>query len=233
MIIPFIQIFKTSFKKLFIVDKEVLKQFIIRAIKFGGFAVMAACVLQIEYIVMAKTLDANSITTYNIFSKLFLFVAFVYSSVLTAFWPVSNELFNTGQYLKLKKSLFKYSVLGILLMIIGIFGVYLFKDYVLKILAPNLNITVGLIFFILFIIYYILRIISDTYAMFLQSVNSLKIFWIYTPFQAVISISAQYFLSSKYGLYGIIFGLIISFILTSAWICPYKSYKIFKSVEQK
>ena len=118
-------------------------------------------------------------------------------------------------------------------MIIGILGVYLFKDYVLKILAPNLNIAVGLIFFVLFIIYYIMRVISDTYAMFLQSVNYLKIFWIYTPFQALISISAQYFLSLKYGIYGIILGLIISFLLTSAWICPYKSYKIFKSVEQK
>ena len=233
MIIPFIKIFKTSFKKIFIVDKEVLKQFTIRAIKFGGFAVMAACVLQVEYIVMAKTLDANSITTYNVFSKLFLFIIFIYSSLLTAFWPVSNELFNTGQYLKLRNLLFKYSVLGILLMIVGILGVYLFKDYVLKILAPNLNIAVGLIFFVLFIIYYIMRVISDTYAMFLQSVNYLKIFWIYTPFQAFISISAQYFLSLKYGIYGIILGLIISFLLTSAWICPYKSYKIFKSVEQK
>lgn len=233
MLIPFIKIFKTSFNKLFVIDKEVLRLFIIRAIKFGGFAVMAACVLQIEYIVMAKTLDANSITTYNVFSKLFLFIAFVYSSVLTAFWPVSNELFNTRQISKLKSLLFKYSVLGVLLMIIGIFGVYLFKDYVLKILVPNLDISVGFIFFILFIIYYVMRVISDTYAMFLQSANVLKIFWIYTPFQAVISIIAQYFLSLKYGIYGIIIGLILSFLLTSAWICPYKSYKIFKSVEYK
>ena len=232
MIIPFIKIFKTSFKKIFIVDKEVLKQFTIRAIKFGGFAVMAACVLQVEYIVMAKTLDANSITTYNVFSKLFLFIIFIYSSLLTAFWPVSNELFNTGQYLKLRNLLFKYSVLGILLMIVGILGVYLFKDYVLKILAPNLNITVGILFFILFIIYYIMRVISDTYAMFLQSVNSLKIFWIFTPIQAVISIFAQYFLSIKYGIYGIILGLIISFVIASSFVYPYKAYSVLKNINK-
>ena len=233
MLIPFIKIFKSSFKEIFVVDREIFKIFLIRAVKFGGFAVMAASVLQIEYIVMAKTLDANSIATYNIFGKLFLFIVFVYSSVLTAFWPVSNELFNTGQYLKLKKLLFKYSILGILFTIIGIALIYIFKDYILKILAPNLNINVSLLFFILFVIYYIMRVISDTYAMFLQSINFLKIFWIYTPIQAVISILAQYFLSLKYGINGIILGLILSFIITAVWICPYKSYKIFKNVEYK
>lgn len=231
MLIPFIKIFKTSFNKLFIVDKEILKQFTIRAMKFGGFAVMATCVLQIEYIVMAKTLDANSIATYNIFGKLFLFIVFVYSSVLTAFWPVSNELFNTGQYLKLKKLLFKYSILGILFTIIGIAWIYIFKDYILKILAPNLNIAVGLLFFILFIIYYTMRVITDTCSVFLNSVNILKIFWVYTPFQSVISIFAQYFLSLKYGIYGIVIGSIISFLMIPIWLLPYKVFKVFKEMK--
>ena len=74
--------------------------------------------------------------------------------------------------------------------------------------------------------YYIIRVISDTYTMFLQSANVLKIFWIYTPIQAVICITAQYFLSLKYGVNGIVLGLILAFALTSLWAYTYKSYKL-------
>ena len=114
-------------------------------------------------------------------------------------------------------------------MFLCIIFVYIFKNFIVKILAPDMSFSLNLSFFILFSLYYTLRVISDTYAMFLQSINVLKIFWIYTPIQAAISITAQYFLSLKYGLNGIILGLILSFIFTSAWILPYKSYKIFKS----
>ncbi|MDD5070993.1 MAG: MATE family efflux transporter, partial [Candidatus Omnitrophica bacterium] len=179
------------------------------------------------------TVDAAHITSYNIFNKVFMFAFFIYSSLLSAFWPVSCELFNSKKYMHLKKSLKKYTYTGIVFMILCIIGVFVFRSTIIKILAPAMTINLTLSFFILFCIYYILRIISDTYAMFLQSINVLKIFWIYTPIQAAISIIAQYFLSLKYGINGIILGLILSFICTSAWILPYKSYKIFKSFGEK
>ncbi|MEA5000781.1 MAG: MATE family efflux transporter [Endomicrobiaceae bacterium] len=229
MAIPFIKIFKNSIKHIAKVDLPVFKEFIIRAVKFGGFAFMALAVLQIDYFVMARTIDPVSITSYNIFNKVFIFAFFIYSSLLSAFWPVSSELFNNHNYVKLKNLLKNYTYIGILFMFLCIIFVYIFKNFIIKILAPDMFFTLNISFFILFSLYYILRVISDTYAMFLQSINVLKIFWIYTPVQAVISITAQYFLSIKYGINGIILGLILSFIFTSAWILPYKSYKIFKS----
>lgn len=229
MAIPFIKIFKNSIKHIAKVDLPVFKEFIIRAVKFGGFAFMALAVLQIDYFVMARTIDPVSITSYNIFNKVFIFAFFIYSSLLSAFWPVSSELFNNHNYVKLKNLLKNYTYIGILFMFLCIIFVYIFKNFIIKILAPDMFFTLNISFFILFSLYYILRVISDTYAMFLQSINVLKIFWIYTPVQACISITAQYFLSIKYGINGIILGLILSFIFTSAWILPYKSYKIFKS----
>ncbi len=229
MSIPFIKIFGKSFKEIFIIDKEIFKQILLRAVKFQGFAIMTTILLQTEYIIMAKTLSPNLIVTYNIFKKIFIFVAFIYTSLLSAFWPVSNEMFNSAQYIKLKKTLFKYCTIGISLVAGFILCVYLFKDFVIYILAPNENINVGFTFFMLFIIYYAIRVISDTYTMFLQSINVLKIFWIYTPFQVVISITAQYFLSLKFGINGIILGLILAFAFTSFWACPYKSYKVLNN----
>lgn len=233
MIFPFIKIFKKSLKTIFKVDFTILQSFLIRSVKFGGFAFMALAVLQIDYFIMARTIDAAHITAYNIFNKVFMFAFFIYSSLLSAFWPVSCELFNSKKYSKLKNLLKNYTYTGITFMIFCIIGVFIFRETVIKILAPTMTINLTISFFILFCIYYILRIISDTYAIFLQSINVLKIFWIYTPIQAIISIASQYFLSIKYGLNGIILGLIISFICTSSWILPYKSFKIFKLFGEK
>jgi O-antigen/teichoic acid export membrane protein len=226
MIIPFIKIFGRSFKNILAFDKDIFKQIIIRAVKFEGIAVMTTILFQAEYIIMAKTLSPNLIVTYNIFKKVFIFVAFIYTSLLAAFWPVSNELFNSLQYVKLKKMLFKYCYMGIVLVIVYILCAFIFKDFILHMLAPKENIVIGFSFFVLFIIYYIIRVVSDTYSMFLQSINVLKIFWIYTPFRAFISVTAQYFLSLKFGINGIVLGFILAFACTSLWICPYKSYKI-------
>jgi hypothetical protein len=39
----------------------------------------------------------------------------------------------------------------------------------------------------------------------------------------------QYFLSKKYGIEGIVMGLILSIILVSIWVLPLKTYKILNS----
>jgi O-antigen/teichoic acid export membrane protein len=234
MLIPFIKIFGKSFKDILVFDKDIFKQIIIRAVKFEGIAVMSTILLHAEYIIMAKTLSPNLIITYNIFKKVFLFVAFIYSSLLVAFWPVSNKMFNSSQYIKLKKTLFKYCVIGIILVTLYILCAFILKDFILYVLAPKENIVISFSFFLLFIIYYIIRVISDTYTIFLQSINVLKIFWIYTPIQAAISVTAQYFLSLKYGINGIVLGLILAFTLTSLWAYTYKSYKILnKKIGEK
>ena len=82
MAIPFIKIFKNSIKSITTVDLPIFKDFVIRAVKFGGFAFMALAVLQIDYFIMARTIDPTSITTYNIFNKvlslLFLYIHLFY-----------------------------------------------------------------------------------------------------------------------------------------------------------
>ena len=234
MLIPFIKIFGKSFKDILVFDKDIFKQIITRALKFEGITVMTTILLQAEYIIMAKTLSPNLIVTYNIFKKVFLFVAFIYSSLLVAFWPVSNKMFNSSQYVKLKKTLFKYCIIGILLVTLYILCAFILKDFILYVLAPKTNIVISFSFFLLFIIYYIIRVINDTYTIFLQIINILKIFWIYTPIQAIISVPAQYFLSLKFGINGIVLGLILTFALTSLWVYPYKSYKILnKKIGEK
>jgi hypothetical protein len=61
--------------------------------------------------------------------------------------------------------------------------------------------------------------------MVLLSVNILKPFWILVPIQALISIFGQIYFAKIYGVDGILYGLILSFLLTVTWGLPYYTKK--------
>lgn len=129
--------------------------------------------------------------------------------------------------------IFKYISFGICIIFAGTAVIYIFSNYIMAVLAPNTDIQPALIIFILFGLYYVVRFFSDTFSTFLSSVNALKIFWIYMPIQAAISIAAQYFLSLKYGINGILLGLTIAFLLTSCIALPYKAFKLLNRLTER
>jgi hypothetical protein len=102
------------------------------------------------------------------------------------------------------------------------------KKIIFDYLLHGINYNLSYDFFILLVFYFVARIICDTCAVFLQSFNALKIFLKYQPIQLVICIFAQYFLSIKYGINGIIMGLFLCYALTATWYLPYKMYKVLK-----
>lgn len=65
------------------------------------------------------------------------------------------------------------------------------------------------------------RVWTDTYAMFLMSIGKLKPLWISVPFQAVLSGSLQWVGAVNYGLVGLLCGLIASFLITVSWWLPF------------
>ncbi|MCX7647792.1 MAG: MATE family efflux transporter [Elusimicrobiales bacterium] len=206
-IIPFnINTLKDNSNFIFIIYK--------RGFGFWIFAFMASIVLQIDYIVMAKTLSTKEIVIYNIVSRVFMFGFFIYNSILASLWPVFSEKISKGDLEKVKIKIKKYIKLGIIYMIFFIFCFIIFKNIIINLLAPNANIEISFSLIILFGFYYILRIWTDMYSMVLQSANILKPFYILVPFQAFISVFAQIFFVKKIGVYGIVLGLIFSFLLT-------------------
>ena len=62
--------------------------------------------------------------------------------------------------------------------------------------------------------------------MLLQSVGDMSAFWKWVPVQAFISIVAQYLLARRWGIEGVALGLILSFLLTAAWVLPHRTNQI-------
>ncbi|HCP8418079.1 TPA: polysaccharide biosynthesis C-terminal domain-containing protein, partial [Escherichia coli] len=68
----------------------------------------------------------------------------------------------------------------------------------------------------------IIRAWCDTYAVLLQTMNSMKPLFIIVPIQALINFILQWYFISILSLTGILIGSIISFLCTVAIYLPYK-----------
>lgn len=197
--------------------------------KFFIFALLAAFVLKVDYIIMSLVLKANEITIYNIDMRVFNLILFMYGTILAALWPVSSELFHRKDYKTIKLNIKKNILLGVFISILMGAIVLLFKDKIFSLISGKESLTISLTTGFLTLIYIIIRIWTDSFATILQSMNEVNILIFTLPIQALISIISQYILGLHYGVNGIIIGLILSFLLTVVWVLPLKFYKLTKA----
>lgn len=188
--------------------------------KFSIFALMAVLVLNVDYIVMSQTLTSDQVAIYNILFRIFSVFIMLYSSIMSASWSLFVEMRVKKEYQKIKKNIIIYISSGIITVFcVGITLVF-FIDEIIKILMPKFNIHISIASLVLFVCYVCLRVWTDTFTMVLQSFGKVDVFIKIVPIQAAVSITFQYYLSSFYGVNGIIAGLIISFLTTVVWYLP-------------
>lgn len=207
---------------------SIVKCIVSRAQGFSFFALMAACVLQIDYLIMSQKLFARDIVVYNIATKIFGLVFFVYNAVLLALWPVCAEHLTKGHWTNVTTMIKKYIKLGSAFVSVATLILMFSMPVILPYLSPHQAIDIPVPFMLLLGAYFIIRVWTDTFAMMLQSVNYLKPFWILVPAQAVLSVVFQWFLSDLFGYYGIVWGLIGAYLLTVFWGLPLAAHSYSK-----
>ncbi|MGW8192438.1 MATE family efflux transporter [Sphingomonas hankookensis] len=197
-----------------------------RALRFWLFGVMAASVLQVDFIIMAKVLSASDIVIYSIATRVFGLVFFVYNALLMAMWPVCSEAIARGRWAQVHQMIRKYVVLGVAFVIVCGIGIEVTKPWIVAILAPASRLMIPGSVVALLALYYALRVWTDTFSTVIQSTNRLGVFWIALPFQAVFSVAFQWLGAQWLGLQGMILGLIICFVLTTSWILPFAVHRL-------
>lgn len=203
----------------------VVRPLLIRGLKFWLTGILAAGVLQVDYLVMSQYLQPKDIVTYNLSSKIFMLMYFVYASLLTAIWPVCAEASATNDWDTLLTHVKKTIFIGFMLIVVGTGVFILFKHQIIAVLSPKeiIEVPVGLI--MLFGFYYVLRVWCDAFIIVLQSMSYLKPIAIYLPFQAALSILIQILITKEIGLQGVLIGLIVSYALTAVWIAPWVVFR--------
>lgn len=202
------------------INRQMFRPLLTRALKFWGFGIMAAGVLQIDYIMMSQFLPAHDIVVYTMCAKVFGLFFFVYNAVVLAVWPVFAESIAAGNWGVVKRKTRQYILLGTGLIVAGTVALVPFMPLVVSVLSPNERIEIPVAVILMFGLYFVIRVWTDTYTMVLQSMSFLRPFWICVPFQALFSIAFQWYLIPRYGVCGVLLGLTGSFVLTASWFLP-------------
>lgn len=200
----------------------------VRAWRFWLFAFLAACTLNVDYVIMSRTLSAEDIGVYNVLFRVYWVGMALYSGLLTATWSVFTALGAQGDFVAIGRQVRLYLLSGMGALILGSAVMAIFLPEIMQLLAPGLNIQVTYLTLALFTTYIAFRIWTDTYAVALQALSEVNVFLIIVPVQALVSITGQWFLSKAFGLNGILMGLILSFVLTVAWLLPYQLKQRFR-----
>lgn len=196
-----------------------------KGLNFCFFGLMAAGTLQVDYIIASQLLNAQQIVSYTLYTKIFNLVGFIYSSVLLAIWPVFAELYIKREFIDIKSKIQSSITYGVSIVTICTITIGFLMPVIAKILLPGVlfSNSIGLVVF--FGIYQLIRVWTDTFATFLQSINYLKPLIVIVPIQTTISVIAQWKLTGLYGMYGLIIGVTISFIITVFWALPALSHR--------
>lgn len=195
-----------------------------RALRFWLSGMLAAAVLQVDYIVASRVLGVVDIVTYNVASKLFLLIFFVYTALLLALWPVCSEAIARQDWKKVSVVIRKYIAIGMAFTFVSGLAVAFTRYWIVRLLAPGLDAPIPLIVVGLLTAYTVVRVWTDMYGTVLQSMNDLKILWITAVFQAILSGTLQTLGARWFGLPGMIAGLIGCYVLTAAWMLPLRTF---------
>ncbi len=211
-------------------NKELIKMYLDilnRSKNFFWVIVTSNFVLGVDYIFIAKLLNQRDIVTYSIINKIYLFVAFGYNVLLAALWPVLAELYAKGNEVDYKKAhliLFKYISSATAYVILSSIFILFLREYISALLAKSsVEFPIGLIG--LFCLYYCIRVFVDFICVALQSRNQVKMLMLTAPLQAVVTILLMFLFIGKYALNGVMYSLILGFILTAGWILPFAYIK--------
>lgn len=228
----FIFLFKHLLSAKFIPIKT-LPLLLKKSMGFWWFSILAALVLQADYIIMSQLIEKQEIVQYNIVTKVFALAGFIFTAILQALWPVCAEAAELKQWKKLINYKNKYIAIGCLFIILCTILILISRNLITNILAPNEQILLPLTMIIMIGVYQLIRIWCDTYSMLLMSLNYLKPMWILVPLQATFSITFQWFGALYFDYIGLISGLALSFIFTVFFGFPYAFSKYVNHQDNK
>ena len=201
-------------------SQPVYRELVGRSCRFWLLSLGAAAILNMDTLMISQFLSPGEIVVYNITVKIFEPVYFVYSAVLLAIWPVFAEAIARHTWEAVLPKARKMIMGGIAFMGGAVLLLIYGMPSIVRILSPAETIVIPTQFILLYGAYQIIRVWTDTFGMILLSKNDLLPFWIFTPVQALINVLMQYFLTPRYGIFGVLAGLVGSYLLTVTWAFP-------------
>lgn len=210
-------------------DVRALRRLLHAARGFLLFGLTGTLALSCDYIVMSQLLQSAQITEYNLASKTFGTILTLHSVLLAAAWTPLSDRFFRGDLAGMRRQLIRLLGMGLtLVVLLGLPLVY-GMDSIVRLLTGDKIEALPLALTMSWLVYVAMRVWSDTFATALLSCNQVSVLNRYIVWQSLISLTAQWLLGERLGASGIVLGLLLSYLLTAAWILPMRFLAVTSS----
>lgn len=189
-----------------------------RAFLLMGF--LSAATLSVDYIVIARILTSAEVVEYSIAGKVFAVLLSVHAVLMANSWTSLSDEHYQGQPRLLRQRVARLLMVGMGAVLLPSVAILAFKDPIFAVITGRHDFPISSHLLAAWLLYVLLRVWCDTFALTQMSAGRLAFLNIYIPFQAAISICAQILLGQRFGAVGVMLGLCVSFMLTAAWILP-------------
>jgi O-antigen/teichoic acid export membrane protein len=192
-----------------------------KALEFFAFNLMATLVLHMDVLVISQELEAPEVALYSVLRRFYDIGQVLYAAVLLAVWPTWTELAARSEWDLAGKYLRRYLGIGMVGAAVLALAMLVAGPALTSILAPSLALapSPGLLLVLGGI--GIARVWTTTWAVALQSLDEVRPLWLATPVQAIINLVLQVGFARRWGLEGLLVGLLASSLLTNAWFLPW------------
>jgi O-antigen/teichoic acid export membrane protein len=188
---------------------------------FFLFYLFASLALQVDFLIISQRIDSSyQIIEYFTLYKIFALGSIFSESILMAMWPKFTAQYHARCINQLIQGLLKSSLVCASLVLSYVLFVFFLRGPISSFLIPGQSISFSVSLILCFGFIAGLRCITDPCAIFLQSIGRLRALTFVAIFQAIVSVSLQWFLAGIFGTTGILIAVIISFVVTSSWALP-------------
>jgi O-antigen/teichoic acid export membrane protein len=194
-------------------------QLIKEAAPFAFLAISGGAIYNIDVLIMSQLVSSKELSEYGVLQRVLGILMSLYSAVLAANWPSWTEALIRRESKSIIRSAATTLTVAMVFMLVTICAITLMRDSIIRFFLPNSG-AISATLPILFGLYLLTRMWTDTFAVILQAKGSTRIFWIIVPLQASISIALQLLLGSRFGAPGVLAGLTIALWVTAAWAIP-------------
>lgn len=202
------------------IDHALLLDMLRQSRSFLLLAFLASATLSVDYIVMASILTGPEVVEYSLAGKVFAVLLSVHAVLLATSWTGLSDAHYQGEPRLLRQRIARLLIVGMGIVLIPSAAILAFKDTIFELITGRHDIVVSSTLLSTWVVYLVLRVWCDTFALAHMSASRLALLNGYIPFQAAISIGMQIFLGHHFGSLGVMLGLCASFVLTAVWILP-------------
>lgn len=187
---------------------------------FLTYAGLAACVLNVDYLVLARYATPSEILAYTISTRVVGIFFLLFSSFAQAAWPLSSEHVHNSDTVRLGGLIRTCLIVGVVSVSLGGLVLALWPGQVAALLMPGKSVALSYATIASISLYWAVRVWCDTFTTIIMSAGRVKIMRAIVPIQAVLNVGLMIVGYRWYGLPGMVCGSTASFLLTAGWLFP-------------